>query len=834
MNFFYLRAVCFSILLTATAFSQTEKKKISALRISKSLKVDGIIDEPEWKTTAVADKFVALRPTPFKPESVDNRSEIYFLYNDEGIYIGGYFHEKTKDSIASELIGRDGFGNNDFVGVIFDTYNDKINGFEYFVTPLGEQMDAKQAPNPNGNSEDFSWNAVWQSGAKIHNDGWSFEMFLPYSAIRFGKKKVQDWGLNIVRRRQKSGEQLFWQSIDPTVNGFLTQEGMLTGITDIKPPLRLQFSPYFSTYANHYPYNQPDLKNWNTQVNGGMDVKFGLNQAFTLDMTLIPDFGQVQSDKRVLNLTPFEVKYDENRTFFTEGTELFNKGNLFYSRRIGGEPIHYWDVDYKINGDESVIKNPQQSKLINATKISGRSQKGLGIGVLNAVTKPQFALVENNNNKEQRKIETDPLTNYNVFVLDQTMKHNSSVSFVNTNVWRSGKDYDANVSSVLFDLNDKKNKWNIGGNVSVSNLMGKDSKNTTGYAHSIYMGKTSGKLNFNIWQELYNDKYDKSDLGYFTNNNTMDQGVWIGYNWIKPKKWFNNLRLNFNTFYSRLVTPIDLLKRKEMMYQTTSGNVNMNGQTKKLWFVGANINWGFNYNDFYEARVPGRVFKNKGRVGFDVWWSSNESKKLSWGGEVFGGTGGVFKRKTISPMLFGKIRFNSKFSIDNSLSMEFHKNNPGWAAVQYSGTGPLNDTIIFSRRDLRTVENILSMKYSFTNRMGITLRARHYWSKVAPQQFYELNKYGDLVTPSVPFTKNVNQNYNFFSTDMVYTWQFAQGSFINIVWKDISESFNRDFERNYFKNFDKTINNPQANSFSVRVIYFLDYLTARSKLQKRK
>jgi hypothetical protein len=146
----------------------------------------------------------------------------------------------------------------------------------------------------------------------------------------------------------------------------------------------------------------------------------------------------------------------------------------------------------------------------------------------------------------------------------------------------------------------------------------------------------------------------------------------------------------------------------------------------------------------------------------------------------------------------------------------------------------LNDTIIFSRRDLRTVENILSMKYSFTNRMGITLRARHYWSKVAPQQFYELNKYGDLVTPSVPFTKNVNQNYNFFSTDMVYTWQFAQGSFINIVWKDISESFNRDFERNYFKNFDKTINNPQANSFSVRVIYFLDYLTARSKLQKRK
>ena len=439
MNCFKLLAICCCMLLTATAFCQAEKKKIAAQRILTTLKIDGSLDEPEWKTTAAADKFTALRPTPFKPENPDNRSEVYFLYNNEGIYIGGYFHEKTKDSIASELIGRDGFGNNDFVGVIFDTYNDKINGFEYFVTPLGEQMDAKQAPNPNGNSEDFSWNAVWQSNAKINNDGWSFEMFLPYSAIRFGKKKIQDWGLNIVRRRQKSGEQLFWQSIDPTANGFLTQEGMLTGLQDIKPPLRLQFSPYFSTYANHYPYNQTDLKNWNSQVNGGMDVKFGLNQAFTLDMTLIPDFGQVQSDKRVLNLTPFEVKYDENRTFFTEGTELFNKGNLFYSRRIGGEPIHYWDVDGGLNSDESVLKNPQQSRLVNATKISGRSQKGLGIGVLNAVTKPQYALVENGA-KQQRKIETDPLTNYNVFVLDQTMKHNSSVSFVNTNVWRSGKD----------------------------------------------------------------------------------------------------------------------------------------------------------------------------------------------------------------------------------------------------------------------------------------------------------------------------------------------------------------------------------------------------------
>jgi hypothetical protein len=130
-------------------------------------------------------------------------------------------------------------------------------------------MDAKVSPNTNGNSEDFSWNAVWKSAAKVQNDGWSFEMFIPYSAIRFGKKKIQDWGLNIVRRRQKSGQQLFWQQIDPNVNGFLTQEGLITGLQDIKPPMRLQLTPYFSTYVNHDKLAEPGVKKTTTLLRNG-------------------------------------------------------------------------------------------------------------------------------------------------------------------------------------------------------------------------------------------------------------------------------------------------------------------------------------------------------------------------------------------------------------------------------------------------------------------------------------------------------------------------------------------------------------------------------------
>ena len=175
------------------------------------------------------------------------------------------------------------------------------------------------------------------------------------------------------------------------------------------------------------------------------------------------------------------------------------------------------------------------------------------------------------------------------------------------------------------------------------------------------------------------------------------------------------------------------------------------------------------------------------------------------------------------------MRFNTKFSVDLAASTTDVKDQPGWAANLAGATAALPDTIIFSRRNLNSVENVLGLKYNFTNKMGITARVRHYWSKVKPVQFYELDNNGALQTPATSFTGNVNQNYNFFSVDMVYNWQFAQGSFFSVVFKGIGEDFNRSFERNYLKNFDKTITGKQFNSLSVRVIYFLDYLTAKKK-----
>jgi len=307
MRFKYY-SVFLALCLTQKLSAQVLPKQLPAKRTTANIKIDGNIDEPAWKDVIPAKDFLEFRPTFGAQEDSANKTEVFLMYDNTAVYVAGYCHERTRDSISTELVGRDQWGANDYAGVIFDTYYDKINAVGFFLTPLGEQMDSKYSNS--GMGEDDSWNAVWDGESKIRSDGWTFEMRIPFSALRFSSSENQTWGLNITRRRRKIDIQYMWNPVDQKVNGFVNQEGAWTGIEKIKPTLRLSFSPYLSVYANHYPYDVAGQKNLTTSFNGGMDVKYGISQSFTLDMTLIPDFGQVQSDNQVLNLTPFEVRFN--------------------------------------------------------------------------------------------------------------------------------------------------------------------------------------------------------------------------------------------------------------------------------------------------------------------------------------------------------------------------------------------------------------------------------------------------------------------------------------------------------------------------------------------
>jgi hypothetical protein len=806
------------------AIAQTPKKQLAAQRTTSAIKIDGNLDETACKNAIPAKDFIEWRPDAGKPENPKTKTIVYILYDNTSVYVGGYCYERAKDSISKELVGRDVVGVNDFVGIIFDTYNDKINGVGFYVTPYGEQFDAKYSNSNNG--EDPSWNAVWNSAAKVHADGWSFEMRIPYSALRFSNRDNQVWGLNITRRRNKTGQQYMWNPVDPKVNGFINQEGLWTGIEKINSPLRLSFSPYFSTYLNHYPYKTPGVKDWTTSMNGGMDLKYGISEGFTLDMTLIPDFGQVQSDNQVLNLSPFEVKYNENRSFFTEGTELFNKGNLFYSRRIGSQPLRYYDVqdtsaaEDHIHSGEHFIKNPQESKLINATKVSGRTRNGLGIGFFNAITEPMYAEVEDNAGVK-RIIKTNPLTNYNIMVLDQTLKNNSAVSLINTNVLRGDKNYNANVTAGIFDLNNKKNTYNLNGKFALSQLYGPLQKTSVGQAHSFGFNKTGGNWRFQLMEDASDSKYNINDMGILFNNNYLDHYLWTSYRWQKPTPWYNHIQVNYNVYYSRLYSKVagQLINSR---FQAFTTNVNANMQLKNLWFISMFVGYVPHGNDFYEPRTTGYSFRTPQRIQINPSFETNSAKKYFASLDYFLGLRSLFNSPFHQVTFIQRYRFSDKFSITQQILYNPVINDAGYYS-QYIQNNIVKD-IIFSRRDLKTIENIISFKYNFNSKSGITFRARHYWSKVLPKQLYDLQPDGNLSPTIHNDVQLTNQNINFFNIDAVYTLEFAPGSFINIAWKQQGSLNDENTLYTYFKNFDRTISSPQNNNLSIKVIYYFDYI----------
>lgn len=796
------------LLMLVYAKAQDSSRHIAAVRTTLPVKIDGVLNDSIWKSAPVADNFIEHQPTFGKPEARENKTEVWITYDDNAIYIGGFCHEANPDSISTELVGRDVIGVNDFVGVIFDTYLDKINGFGYYVTPLNEQYDAKYSLG----DEDESWNSVYQSAAKITSAGWTFEMRIPYSAIRFSKE-IHNWGFNIVRKRNKSGKQLMWNPVNPNHLGFLNQFGVWSGIKDINPPLRLSFSPYFSTYLNRSAAGALPAQ-WKPSVTGGMDVKYGISKAFTLDMTLIPDFGQVQSDNLVLNLTPFEIQYNENRTFFTEGTELFTKGNFFYSRRIGGTPFHYDDIDNKLAPGESIVKNPSETRLVNATKISGRTAKGLGIGFFNAVTSAQHATIEDRS-KQQHSVQTSPLTNYNVLVFDQTLKHNSSISLVNTSVLRNGQDYDANVTAAIWDLYDKKINYNVWGKIANSRLTNytADHKTLSGYYYNLNFGKFKGPFNFQVYRYMADNNYQQNDLGYFTNNNYLDHGLWVGYKWIKPKGFYNRLNYNLNIKYSQRYAP--------RSYQYVSVNTNINGQLKNLWQAGMTVGINPRQQDFYEPRLQNKMFRTPGSWKTGFWLYTNSAKKYSSGLELYHTTSSAYRSGGTEVNLSNQYRFNNKFTIGFTNYLEFVHNNAGYAFISSNG-----DSAVFGLRNRHTAENIVNFKYNFTNRMGITLRARHYWSKVAYTRFFTLTEDGSLKSTG-GVTRNPNNNVNYFNIDLLYIWQFAQGSFINVSWKNAADAYDQSVSYRYYHNLRTILGASPQNNLSVKFIYYLDYLSLK-------
>ncbi len=792
-----------------------QKKSLTAKRTEVAPKIDGFVKDAVWLQAEVATDFVQLSPNPLEKSAY--KTEVRFLYDDQAVYVSFMCFDESGDVVLRQLSERDNIGNSDWVGIFINSYQDGLNGEGFRVSAAGVQSDTKFS---NDNDDD-SWNAVWDSEVQILDNGWSVEFKIPYAALRFPDKAEQTWNINFVRSVRRSREESWWDDIDPKIDGYFNQFGTLKGIKNIKPPLRLFLYPYVSANAEHFPFNEEGLSNWSQGFNAGLDLKYGINDAFTLDMTLIPDFGQVRSDNQVLNLSPFEVQFSENRQFFTEGTALFNKGNLFYSRRIGATPTGFYDIEDSIDSNETIISNPSITQLINSTKISGRTASGLGIGFFNSVTNSMDATIKHDNG-DQRQVQTEPLTNYNIMVLDQTFRNNSFVTLINTNVQRFGTKDDANVTSALFQLNDKTNTYSSFGKFAYSYKIDENGQAKTGFQSFAELAKISGNFQYGVSNRTLSDTYDHNDLGFLNRNNMIDNEAYASYNIFKPVGIFNRMRFNLNTNLT--------YRYNNQAFQDFSLNYNSFFVTKSFFAFGINARLEpvVTY-DFFEPRVEGRYLEYPTNRNINAWFSSDYRKKLALDMRVsyraFDQEGRNRQYISVEP----RFRVNDKLSFIYETTISNNQNNLGTVNI----LDEAEDSIIIGRRDLMTVVNQLYAKYIFNNKMGITFRARHYWSKANYNNYYLLSQEGTLDPSNYDGLDEGESahdiSYNAFNIDCIFNWQFGPGSFMTVVWKNAIFNSTSLVDEKFSENFINTFDADQNNNFSIRVIYFLDYLSLKKK-----
>lgn len=809
-----------SLFVTICSIGQVpdSTKAYSILRIQHAPEVDGVLNDSCWQKVANATNFIQNTPIAGAPSI--RETEVKMVYDDNAIYIAATMYDE-RDSMTRTLSQRDDFGNADWFGVVFDPYNAGTIGFAFLVTSAGVQVDELH----NVEYIDGNWNAVWKSEVTVLEDRWIAEIKIPFSALRFSKENMNDWGVNFARNIRRQREQSYWNNYDPTGLNLISQLGTLKGIKNVESPLRLALSPYVSGYIENFDGNT------SYSANGGMDVKWGINEAFTLDMTLIPDFGQVQFDNQVLNTSPFEVRFNERRQFFTEGTELFNKpGSIFYSRRIGGRPIDAFQASDDLDSNEVITNNPGTSQLLNATKVSGRTKKGTGIGVFNAVTGRMHATITDTISGQERQFQTGPLSNYNVFVIDQNMKNNSSVALTNTNVWREGHAYDANVTSAVIDIYTNQQKYNFWGIGNLSQII---TETDTDFGHQLMLGaeKSAGNLTGGITYTEIGKNYNPNDLGFNTVTNLRTVRAFTSYNIYEPFWKLYRMWSSFSIQYASLVEP--------NVFSSVGINGNIGGTFRNFLAAGVDVYLQpFRNHDYFEPRIDGRFYEEDAMAYMGGFVSSDYSKPFAL--DVRGGWYQYFEDQRVgfdidvSP----RIRFNDKWFLVYRYAQNNAFNEEGVALTNSFEVPLIGDDPIFAKRDRTTITNTVDLSYIFNNRMGITFRLRHYWSKLDYNEFFVLNADGVMqATNYSGINSNEesihNNSFNAFTIDMAYRWVFAPGSELSLVWKNSIFSFNDKVELNYFENVSNLMNDPATNSISLKVLFYIDYWQLHQRVFKK-
>lgn len=822
-----------------TAIVAVEVPSASAIRL------DGDLSDEAWKRAEPITDFVQRDPKEGAEPSM--KTEARIVYDASNLYVAVRAFDPQPDRIVGHLTRRDGESPSDWIRVTIDSFHDRRTAYEFGVNPVGVKKDAYWMND--GNSQDTSWDAVWDVGVDRDEQGWRAEFRIPFSQLRFTPGASGTFGLAISRQIARLNEQNTWPLLSKNINGYVSQFGELSGIQLSGSPKRLEILPYTVGSVTTQPDGgSPLLNSTDPHAAVGLDLKYALTPGLTLTATVNPDFGQVEADPAVVNLSAFETFFSERRPFFVEGSGNFrfdidcNDGSctgLFYTRRIGRAPQGSPDL----SGDDAFALSPAQTTILGAAKLTGR--KGpYSIGLLHAVTEQEQARIAIGSSRSSQVVE--PLTNYSIARVRREFKDQSSIGFITTATTRKltgateflpGQAYTGGIDADWrfgrrYSLTAYWAGSHIRGNADAITRLQETSRHyfqrpdsdaleldptrtsLSGQSASIGISKIGGAhVVFNSNVGYKSPGYDTNDLGFFRRADQRTMGNWIQFRSNKPNRWFRYRNINFNQYAG-------WNRDGDLLY--SGGNINSHYTLVNMWSFGG----GFNVNrDEFEDRLtrggPGGLVE-----GYRSFWSyvnSDNRKPVVFNG--FFGRGwtrngsrfsDINPAVTVRPMT--SLSFSGGIGINrNVLTQQWIENVTAGDRTRY----------VFGALDQTTVSLTTRVNYTLSPTLSIQLYAQPFVSAGDYSSFQELTngRARDFAARWTPYPYDDNPDFNFrsFRTTNVLRWEYKPGSTLFVVWQQGREESVSRGDFRFGRDFGEVFGTPSTNVLLVKFAYWLNY-----------
>lgn len=834
--------------------------------------IDGALNDEVWQKDNWCSGFT--QHEPHNGAEPSQQTEFMITYDNDYLYAAFRLHDTEPDKIVARVTRRDDI-EGDYVAIGIDSYFDKRTAFIFCVSASGTKMD--MVMTENGDREDPNWDPIWWAKTTRNPNGWTAEMKIPLNQLRFSAADVQTWGIQVGRHLYRNQETDFWQHVPKDAPGFVHLFGELHGLKGLTPKRQVEIAPYVVTKTESFKPEEgnPFMTGRRNGLNAGVDAKIGLTNNFTLDLTVNPDFGQVEADPAQVNLTAFETYFEEKRPFFIEGSNLLNfplmfgdgdlaTNNLFYSRRIGRAPQHYPDL-----GDNEYARVPSNSTILGAAKLTGRSSSGLSVGLLQSVTGNAWANIDSAGNRSHEMVE--PLTNYTVVSAKQEYNEGNTIvsgMVTSTNRALSGimaDEYHRNAFSGGVDLMHlwANKKYMVEAKLYGSHVNGSkdailltqtnsshyfqrpdikhvkiDSSRTslTGTGGVLQFGKVGeGHIRYMAAVAWRSPQLEINDIGYVQNVDDIFQVIWVGLRYWEPTKVYRSLNVNINQWTGWNFGG-------ESTYK--GGNINLNLQLPNYWYVGGGINWNGENLSVSELR-GGPALKLPG--GWNYWLSLNSDgrKKLIVG---------VSNSAYIG-------NYNSSVSHNYSLSLTYKPLKSLLLRVSPSYS--------FSKSELSYVDNIstesdtryirghlnrntwvmsLRVEYSINPELSVQYYGRPYFTSGKYSRFKYIaqpraQKYTDrfltytdsqisydadnevyLVDENTDGTTDYsfdNRNFNYLNlqSNLIVRWEYRPGSTVYFVWTHGKENFESVYSNSIGNDIDNLWDSHPHNIFLVKFSY---------------